>query len=69
MFDQLSNCDTTNYYKIFYLCGQLFYQSLSKIHWITCYQVSADRPPIIYVHEPSLIVLVGRGCVKKSNIG
>ncbi|AET02422.2 transmembrane protein, putative [Medicago truncatula] len=26
---------------------------LSKIHWATCYQVSAIRPPTVYVHEPS----------------
>ena len=33
-------------------------------HWATCYQVSAIGPPTIYVHEPSSIVLVVRGCVK-----
>ncbi|AES59223.1 hypothetical protein MTR_1g015900 [Medicago truncatula] len=41
-----------------------WYQSLSKIHWTTCYQVSAIEPPTIYVNEPSPIVLVVRGGVK-----
>jgi len=41
-----------------------WYQSLFKIHWATCYQVSAIGPPTSYVHEPGSIVLVVRGCVK-----
>ncbi|KEH21193.1 hypothetical protein MTR_8g099270 [Medicago truncatula] len=46
-----------------------WYQSLFKIHWATCYQVSAIEPPTIYVHEPSPRVLVVRGCVKSPNVG
>jgi len=36
----------------------------SKICWAICYLVSAIGPPTIYVHKPSPIVLVVRGCVK-----
>ncbi|AET01757.1 hypothetical protein MTR_8g020680 [Medicago truncatula] len=38
--------------------------SLIKIHLATCYQVFAIKPPTIYVQEPSLTVLIERGCVK-----
>ncbi|AES91995.1 hypothetical protein MTR_4g122540 [Medicago truncatula] len=42
-------------------------EPLQDPYLTTCYQVSVIGPPTIYVHEPSPIVLVVRGCVKNDS--